>query len=50
MEFKWYMISMALILGCVVANDSIRDYNNTQCKIAAIARGIAADDVTKLCK
>lgn len=50
MEIKWYMIGMALIIGCVALTDSIRDYNNTQCKIAVIARGMSADDVVKLCK
>jgi hypothetical protein len=50
MEVKWLMIGMAIILTGLAVDSSVRDYNNTQCKIAAITKGVASDDIVKLCK
>lgn len=50
MESKWWAIAVAVWIGSLCAGMAYSEHANGQCKIAAIAQGMPADDIIKLCK
>lgn len=49
MEFKWYMIGVAVIMVAMVGAGMYSDYQKSQCKIAAIQSHMAVADIEKAC-
>ena len=49
-ETKWLCIAMCVVFGGLFLGMAIDSYNDNQCKIAAVQRGMTADDIVKLCK
>ena len=50
MESKWFAIVIVVWLTVMFGGLAYSEHVNSQCKIAAIERGIAADEIIKLCK
>lgn len=50
MESKWFAIVIAVWVIVMFGGLAYSEHVNSQCKIAAIERGMATDDIIKLCK
>ena len=50
MEFKWFMIAFAILFLAIGISDAVKEYSQGQCRVAAIARGMTGEDITKACK
>ena len=50
METKWVVIGIVGWVAVVFGGLAYSEHANSQCKIAAIERGLATDDIIKLCK
>ena len=50
MESKWIVILIVSWLVIIFGSLAYSDHVNSQCKVAAIAQGMSADNIVKLCK
>lgn len=48
-EFKWLIIGFAVVMSCIALSDAAKGYTDKQCRIAAIAAKVPADDIDKAC-
>jgi hypothetical protein len=50
METKWISLIIIVWVASIFGGMAYSEYSNNQCKVAAIAQGMSADDIIKLCK
>jgi hypothetical protein len=49
-DFKWVLISSAIIFSVVLIGVTVREYQIYECKIAGIQKGLLATDIDTICK
>ena len=47
---KWLYIAMAVLFLAIGLSDAVEKYSQGQCRVAAIAKGMTGEEVTKACK
>ena len=50
MEFKWFMIAVMVIVGAMGTGIVIEKYTQGVCRVAAINKGMSAEDIANICK
>ena len=50
MEFKWFGICATVLIAGLAVDCMVGKYSQSQCRVAAIYTGMAADDIAKVCK
>lgn len=48
-EMKWLIIGFSIVMSCIAVSESVSHYSDKQCRIAAIAAKVPADDIGKAC-
>ena len=49
-EFKWLMVTFAVVMSSLAAADAASKYSLQQCRVAAIAASMPAEEIAKVCK
>ena len=50
MEYKWYMIMVAVVLGSLALGQALSEHSKSNCQLELGKAGRSPDDIAKICR
>lgn len=48
-EFKWLMVTFAVIMSILILGSAVEKYTDNQCRVAAISNNVPAEKIGQAC-